>query len=135
VERTVLDTSVLVSGFRSRRGPAYRVLSLVGTGRFEIAVSVALVLEYEEVLSRRTQLGEEQIEKVVAYFCSVARLQKVFYLWRPTLRDPDDDMVLELAVAARADSIVTFNRRDFAGADRHGIEILHPLGFLRSIGE
>ena len=54
------------------------------------------------------------------------------FLWRPRLPDPNDDMVLEAAVNGRADAIVTFNRRDFAGViSEFGIDILTPIEILR----
>jgi len=59
----------------------------------------------------------------------------VFYLWRPTLRDPKDDLVLEVAVAAGCEGIVTFNERDFAGAERFGLRVMPPGELLVEIGE
>jgi len=135
VERIVLDTNVLISAMRSRRGPAFRLVSLLGTGRFEISLSVALALEYESVLGRATALSAEEIVEVLDFLCSIAVRQKVFFLWRPKLRDPGDDLVLELAVASRSRTIVTFNQRDFAGAEQFGINVLSPARFLREIGE
>jgi putative PIN family toxin of toxin-antitoxin system len=122
--RVVLDTNVLISAFRSRRGPAFALVSRIGSGSFEVSVSVPLVLEYEEVLHRSTSLEEEEILSVLGFLCSVAHRQKIFYLWRPLLPDPKDDMVLELAVASRSRFIVTYNQRDFVPADRFGIESL-----------
>jgi putative PIN family toxin of toxin-antitoxin system len=133
----VLDTNVLVAAIRSRRGASFRVLEQVGGGRFEIVVSVALVLEYEEVLERHrlaADLDASDIQDLLDYLCAEARHQDIFYLWRPYLHDPDDDHVLELAVAARCDGIVTFNVRDFAGADRFGLWAETPRHFLRRIG-
>jgi putative PIN family toxin of toxin-antitoxin system len=132
--RVVLDTNVIVSAFRSRRGPAYRLVSQIGKGPFEISVSVPLVLEYEEVLRRATSLGEQGVSDVLRFLCSVARRQKIFFLWRPILPDPKDDMVLELAVASRARYIVTYNGKDFAAAASFGIEALTPESFLRTVG-
>ena len=132
--RVVLDTNVLVSAFRSRRGPAFALVSRIGSGSFEICVSVPLVLEYEEVLHRETTLEEGEIISVLQFLCSVAHRQKIFYLWRPLLPDPKDDMVLELAVASRSRFIVTYNQRDFVPADRFGIELLKPEDLLRRIG-
>jgi predicted nucleic acid-binding protein len=60
--------------------------------------------------------------------------QQVFFLWRPTLRDPKDDMVLELAVAGACSAIVTYNVRDFRGTERFGIEVWSPAGLLRKAG-
>jgi predicted nucleic acid-binding protein len=62
-------------------------------------------------------------------------VSKVFFLWRPLLKDPKDDMVLEVAVAAGCTRIVTFNGKDFAGAQRFGIKVLTPQAFLAEIGE
>lgn len=75
------------------------------------------------------------IENLLDYVCSMANRQKIFYLWRPCLRDPKDDLVLELAVASRSGFIVTFNHRDFAGAEQFSIEVVSPIDFLRQIGE
>lgn len=135
--RVVLDTNVLVAAIRSRRGASFRVLERVGTAAFEIAVSVALVLEYEEVLMRHrgdAGLDESDVGDLIDYLCAVARRQEIFYLWRPALRDPDDDLVLEVAVAAGCDGIVTFNTRDFVGAERFGLWVEPPREFLGRIG-
>jgi putative PIN family toxin of toxin-antitoxin system len=132
--RVVLDTNVLVSAFRSREGVAFRLVSLLREGRFEISVSVPLVLEYEDVLLRATALSEEAVLAVVRYLSSVAHRQKIFFLWRPRLPDPKDDMVLELAVASRARYIVTYNGKDFAAAERFGIQAVTPKAFLDVIG-
>ncbi|HKH43341.1 MAG TPA: putative toxin-antitoxin system toxin component, PIN family [Thermoanaerobaculia bacterium] len=132
--RVVLDTNVLVSAFRSREGVAFRLFSLLRDGRFEISVSVPLVLEYEDVLRRGPVLSEEETVSVLSFLCSVAHRQKIFFLWRPGLPDPKDDMVLELAVASRARYIVTYNGRDFAAAERFGIQAVTPKAFLDVIG-
>lgn len=132
--RVVLDTNVLVSAFRSREGVAFRLVSLLREGRFEISVSVPLVLEYEDVLRRATDLGEEEVLTILRFLCSVAHRQKIFFLWRPSLPDPKDDMVLELAVASRVRHIVTYNGKDFAAAERFGIRAVTPKAFLDVIG-
>ena len=135
--RIVLDTNVVVAGLRSRRGVAFRLLTEVGGNRFTIALSVPLVLEYEEVLLRHrtmTRLSVADIDAVLDYFCSVAHLQEIFFLWRPLLSDPKDDLLLELAVAAGCDAIVTYNVRDFAGAKQFGVSILEPAVFLTRVG-
>jgi putative PIN family toxin of toxin-antitoxin system len=132
--RVVLDTNVLVSAFRSREGVAFRLISLLREGRFEISVSVPLVLEYEDVLLRATDLTEEEALSVLRYLCSIAHRQKIFFLWRPNLPDPKDDMVLELAVASRASHIVTYNGGDFAAAERFGIQVVTPKAFLDVLG-
>ena len=134
--RVVVDTNVVVAGLRSRRGVAFRLLSEIGKGRFEIALSVPLVLEYEDALLRPevTNLGQADVDAVLDYFCKVAHLQQIFFLWRPLLPDPKDDMLLEPAVAARCRAIVTYNVRDFVGAEKFGVSVLEPGPFLSGVG-
>ncbi len=134
----VLDTNILEAAFRSKRGASFAVLSMVGKGRFEIAVSVPLVLEYEDVLLREvseTGRTEATVRDLLDFLCAVGKRQLIFFQWRPTLADPGDDMVLELAVAAGCDAIVTHNRRHFRGVHRFGIRVLSPAQFLGEIGE
>lgn len=138
IPAVVLDTNVIVSSLRSSRGASHRLLRLVGARRFKIHVSVPLILEYESAAKRligQGPLTEEDIEAVIDYLCSVAGRTEVFYLWRPYLRDPADDMVLETAVAATASRIITFNKDDFAGSEKFGVELRTPAEFLREIGE
>lgn len=133
----VIDTNVLVAGLRSRRGYAFRLLQLVGTGRFDINLSVPLVLEYEEVLYRLMPdvgVSDRVVDDVLNYHCSVAKLHPIYFLWRPFLQDPQDDMVLELAVKAGCDYIVTFNKRHFRNCERFGMQPVSPREFLASIG-
>lgn len=104
IPQVVLDTNVIVAGLRSRRGSAFRLLTLVGTEKFDIHLSVPLVLEYQEVLSREFSnlyLSATEVEDFIEFHCLVATKHRIFFLWRPYLPDPKDDMVLELAVAAR----------------------------------
>jgi len=134
--RVVLDTSVLVAAVRSRRGASFEVLSRLGRGDFEIAVSVSLVLEYESVLLRHIAdagLEEKDVDDLIDYICRIAVRQKVFFLWRPFLRDPKDDLVLELAVAAGCEAVVTHNVRDFRGAEKVGVRVLTPGRFLQEL--
>jgi putative PIN family toxin of toxin-antitoxin system len=134
----VIDTNVLVSALRSRRGASFRLLSEVGSGRFEIALSVPLAFEYEEALlgyaASFPGMGQADIDAILDFVYSAARQQRVFYLWRPCLPDPDDDMVLELAVAASAQAIITYNVRDFRGAERFNVAVWRPVELLRIVG-
>jgi putative PIN family toxin of toxin-antitoxin system len=132
----VLDTNVLVSALLSSSGASFAVVERIGKGEFEIAVSVPLTLEYEDAMLRhRGALSEAEVRDIVDYVCSVARHHRVFFLWRPLLRDPNDDMVAEVAVAAGAQAIVTYNRRDFLGVEKFGLKIWSPQQFLERIGK
>lgn len=133
----VLDTNVLEVSMRSRRGASFAVVSRLGNGDFNVAISVPLVLEYEEVLLRQaTELGRtaESVRDLIDYVCRIGKRQEIFFLWRPWLPDPDDDMLLELAVAAECEAIVTHNRRDFRSVSHFGIAVLSPAEFLNRIG-
>ncbi len=136
--QVVIDTNVIIAGLRSRRGSAFQLLSIIDTGQFDIHLSVPLVLEYTEVLLRELSnlyLSEEEVDELIDFYCAVGMQHEIFFLWRPFLRDPKDDMVLELAVKARCQSIITYNTRDFVGVEQFGINLLKPSEFLRSIGK
>jgi putative PIN family toxin of toxin-antitoxin system len=134
--RIVLDTNVLVSAMRSRRGASFRLVEEIGRRRFEIVVSVPLVVEYEAALleHRPASLSPSDVAVVLDYVSSQAHEQEIYYLWRPLLRDPKDDMVLEVAVAGGCGTIMTYNIGDFGGAQRFGIRVVRPLDFMRDIG-
>ncbi|REJ89351.1 MAG: putative toxin-antitoxin system toxin component, PIN family [Planctomycetota bacterium] len=139
VRQVVLDTNVVVAGLRSRHGASHRVLQLIGeTSRFQINLSVPLVLEYEEVLTRQSRalgLTRADIRAFLDYVCAVGCRREIFLLWRPCLSDPDDDLVLELAVESDSEFVITFNVRDFRGLDRFGIAPVTPRDFLKIIGD
>ena len=114
----VLDSSVVVAALRSRRGASFELLRRLRAGRFSVAVSVPLALEYEVVLLRHARelgLRPEDATGLVDYLCAIGHRQQIHFLWRPTLTDPRDEFILELAVAAGCHAIVTHNTRDFEG--------------------
>jgi len=134
----VIDTSVFISAFRSKRGASFKLLRLVGRNKFELNVSVPLVLELEAVAKRPGKvpgLTDQDIDDVIDYICRVSHHRMIHFLWRPALRDPGDDLVLELAVEAECDYIVTHNIRDFDAAEQFGVTIVTPRQFLGIIGE
>ncbi len=136
--RIILDTSVLIAALRSRRGASYRLLSLVGKDKLELFLSVPLIIEYESVTKRQSRqigLSHSDIDDVLDYLCHIGFHRKIHYLWRPCLRDPGDDMVLEVAVESESEYVVTHNIRDFEEASNFGVEIVTPQEFLRVIGE
>ena len=107
----VLDTNVLVAAQRSQRGASSLLISLVGTGAFGVHLAVPLAFEYETVLTRQRReigLSQDDVGDVVDALCALAVPHRIYFLWRPYLRDAADEHVLELAVAARCDYIVTY---------------------------
>ncbi len=137
IRQIVIDTSVLVSALRSRQGASYGLFMLLDSGAFEINISVPLIVEYEDAarrIAREVGLTHTDLDDILDYLCSVARKRKIHFLWRPFLKDPQDDHVLELAVEAGCDFIVTHNVRDFSGSEQFGVRVVTPKAFLRVIG-
>lgn len=115
------------------------MLNTVGLGKFNLNLSVPLVLEYEDVAKRligEIALVETDIDDILNYLCRISIHRAIFFLWRPFLKDPKDDLVLELAVASSSKYIVTYNKRHFAGVEKKfNIWIRTPKEFLVEIGE
>lgn len=134
--KIVLDTNILVSGLRSNKGASYIILQEIGYGAVNGIISVPLLLEYEEVLKRRQNLEvfglkSSDIDAILNMVCSRFEHITPYYLWRPCLRDPGDDMLLELAVCGKAQFIVTHNIKDFRGAEKfEQLKIITPQHYL-----
>ena len=129
----ILDTSVLVAGLRSNRGASFQILRAIRAGDIRIAVSVALVLEYESVVLRPGLLPHftsDELRRIVDGLCQLADHQQMFFAWRPFLPDPDDDLVLELAVAASAAFVITHKISDFRGSESMGVRAITPATTL-----
>jgi predicted nucleic acid-binding protein len=133
--RVVFDTSVLVAAVRSRHGASFKLVNAIPTGTFQLCLSVALYAEWCDALMRPEHVipgtPPETTLGFLRYIASQAHLQEIYYPWRPFLPDADDDMILELAVAAHCRVIVTHNVRDFPGVEQFGIECMSPGDFLR----
>ncbi len=135
--RAVIDTNILVSAMRSQKGASFQLLRHLQANTFTPVISVPLVLEYEDVLSRFVpELGFNQsdVATLIDYIASKAIHQEIHYLWRPFLRDPKDSMVLEAAFNSQAKWIITYNLRDFRGSQELGITAIEPNDFLDLLG-
>lgn len=112
---------------------------LLESSKFESNLSVPLAIEYEEagkrLVGKKSALKAKDIDDILDYVFSVANRRKIYYLWRPFLSDAKDDLVLELAVSAGSEIIVTYNKDDFKGVEQFGIRVVTALEFLREIGE
>lgn len=108
-------------------------MSLLRTGAFKIALTPPLLFEYEDLLCRPGKiphLEPKEINAFLNWLTLIAQRRRVYYLWRPRLPDPRDDLVLEAALAASAKFIVTFNTKHFRSAESLGILALDPFQFI-----
>jgi putative PIN family toxin of toxin-antitoxin system len=127
-----MDTSAFIAGLRSPSGASAELLRLTLLGRTEMLASVPLFVEYEAVAVREEHLkaaglSRHEVGALLDALAKVILPIEIKFLWRPQLRDPDDETVLEAAINGRAVAIVTFNFRDFApGAARFGIKAMTP---------
>jgi putative PIN family toxin of toxin-antitoxin system len=136
--QVVLDTNVLVAALRSKLGASYLLLDRLGSVNWQPNLTVALALEYEAVLKReRLSFGltEADIDDVLDGICSQSRLHRQYFAWRPIAADPDDDLVMEAAIASSSDFILTYNKRDLRASQEFGIQCLTPKEFLILVGE
>ena len=134
----IIDTNVIVAAARSSRGASYKLVSLLPRGCYRLALSVPLVLEYEDVLMRqpdKLSMSREKVGDFIDQLCNVAEKYEIYFLWRPILRDPKDDHILELAVASGARYVVTYNRKDFVGLDKFNVEVVDAKEMLDQLGE
>ena len=136
--KIVIDTNVIVSALKSRNGFSFKLLSIIDDERIKVFISVPLVLEYEDAVKRNKlniKLSIAEINDVLNYICLIGTQRKIFYLWRPYLKDPKDDMVLELAVESESDYIISFNKKDFYGVGKFNIEVITPKELFIKMGE
>lgn len=137
--RLVLDTNVVLAAMRSPTGASAAVLRLARAGRVQILANVALAVEYEAICRAPEHglaagLNPADVEVFVDAVVALAEPVETHFMWRPQLRDPADEFVLEAAANGRADAIVTFNLRDFGTApSQFGVQVLGPVDIVRRI--
>ena len=132
--RIVLDTSVLVAAARSRNGASFKLVSMLPTPEIEIALTVVVYTEWQAVMTRSENLPPgatpDDALAFLRYLASIAHLQDVHFLWRPFSRDPGDDMIVECAVAASCEYIVTHNVKDFRRVEELKVQVITPAELL-----
>ena len=132
----IMDTNVLFAGLYSSTGASFQILRLIDIGKIKPVISTTLLFEYEDVLKRKQTelaLSHKQVDIVLDNICALSKFQKIYFLWRPYLKDPKDDHVLEVAVASKTKMIVTHNLKDFKGVEKFGIKAIPPCKFLEVI--
>ncbi|WP_456417585.1 putative toxin-antitoxin system toxin component, PIN family [Thiolapillus sp.] len=129
----VIDTNVIIAALKSKQGAAYKLLISLPNDVYKPNISVPLFVEYESVAKRAGMvagLTGEEINAILDYILSKSSIREIFYLWRPYLKDPKDDLVLEVAVESQSKYIITFNKKDFKGIEKFGIKALTPQEFM-----
>ena len=135
------DTDIIVAAMRSPGGASAEILRAVRREKVELLLSVPLAMEYEAVCLRPEHqiaagLSEQEVHIFADAVMAMAEPVKIHFLWRPQLRDPSDEMVLETAVNGRADLLVTFNARDYGTVpERFGIQVMAPRRAMERIGK
>jgi len=137
--KLVLDTDVVVAAMRSPAGASAAILRSIRQARATLLLSVPLAVEYEAVCHKAEHrvaagLSESEVDIFVTAVIAMAEPVEMHFLWRPQLRDPNDEMVLEVAVNGKADALVTFNVRDYGNVpSRFGVDLLLPRAAIGRI--
>lgn len=137
--RIVMDTDVIVAAARSPQGASAELIRHAIQGNIQLVSSTALTLEYEAVCTRQKHREAAGIshEEMLLFLDGIAALcepTELYFLWRPQLRDINDEMVLETAINGQAEIITSFNIADYGKAGKaFGIEILRPRDLLKRI--
>ena len=132
----IMDANVLFAGLYSSTGASFQILRLLDAGKIKLVISTTLLFEYEDVLKREQtvlSLSHKQVDTILDNICALSSFQKIYFLWRPLLKDPKDDHVLEVAVASKTKLIVTHNLKDFKGIEKFGIKAITPGNYLEVI--
>jgi putative PIN family toxin of toxin-antitoxin system len=135
-ENIIMDTNVLFAGLYSSTGASFQILRLLNAGKIKPVISTTLLFEYEDVLKREQtilELSHKQVDIILDNICALCKFQKIYFLWRPYLKDPKDDHILEVAAASKTKIIITHNLKDFKGVENFGIQAITPGNFLEVI--
>ena len=136
--KIVIDTNVFIAALKSVRGASYKLLFDTSRKKYEQCISPALIFEYESVAKRASSkilLNNSEIDSILDMICEWSNKCEIYFLWRPFLKDPKDDFILELAVESQSEFIITYNKNDFEGIKKFGVKALTPKEFLKKIGE
>lgn len=136
--KIVIDTNVFISALKSKRGASFKLIFGTSRERFEQNISPTLIFEYESVAKRELSnivLNDSQIDSILDMICNWSIKCEIYFLWRPYLKDPKDDFILELAIESQSEYIITYNKNDFKGIEKFGVKVLTPKEFLKKIGE
>lgn len=133
-----LDTNILYQTLYSNAGASHFIIQKIRTRELQIALSVSVFTEYEDVLSRNKSLmnfnlKKTDIEKFLRFIAYVGKVYEIFFLFRPNLRDESDNKFVELAVTSQSDYLITSNTKDFQNSDLifDNLKIITPGEFVK----
>ena len=132
----IMDTNVLFAGLYSSIGASFQILKRINNREIKPVISTTLLFEYEDVLKREQtilDLSHHQVDVILDNICALSDFQDIFFLWRPYLKDPKDDHVLEVAIASKTKTIITHNIKDFREIEKFGIKAITPGKYLEAI--
>jgi putative PIN family toxin of toxin-antitoxin system len=139
--RIVLDTACFVTAVRSSDGAAGEVVRKVFREEIVPLMDLKLGLEYRDVALRpehlmASALSEREVLELIEALEAFAEAVEVVLKTRPLSSDPNDDMVLDLAINGRAEALVTYNTKHFlAGGKQSEIPILTPAELLQRMSK
>ena len=132
----IMDTNILFAGLYSSTGASFQILKRLNSREIKPVISTTLLFEYEDVLKREQtilELSHNEVDVILDNICALSNFQDIYFLWRPYLKDPKDDHVLEVAVASKTKTILTHNIKDFKGVEKFGIKAITPGKYLEEI--
>ena len=138
IYRIVIDTNVFITSLRSKNGASFKLLYEADRKKFIQCISTPLIFEYESAAKRQLKecnLLDDDLDAILNKLCKISEKCKIFFLWRPFLKDSRDDFILELAVESQSEYIITYNIRHFKGIEKFGIRAITPKEFLEIIKE
>lgn len=137
--KIVIDTSVWISALITRDSKARELLRLVFQAKLSPQMSESLFREYEDVMRRKkiqdlTPLSLLEQNELFEAYLSTCKWNEIYYIWRPNLKDENDNFVVELAITSGAEAIITYNIKDFKNAElifKH--KITTPEDFIKEM--
>lgn len=133
-----LDTNILYQALRSNTGASYFILQKIRSRQIQMALSVPVFHEYRDVLTREKSLEDFEltftdVEKFLRFVAYVGKPYKIYYLFRPNLKDENDNMLVELAVTSQSDYLITSNIKDFRNAELkfESLRVITPGNFVK----
>ena len=133
-----LDTNILYQALMSKTGASYFILQQVRNRKIQIALSVPVFFEYQDVLTRDKSLKDfelklNDVESFLRFIAYIGKTFEIYFLLRPNLKDEKDNKIVELAVTSQSNYLITSNIRDFKNAELKfdELKVITPSEFVK----